>query len=314
MSDWERSRYSSGKRIFYEIAEKDKEKMIFLGTGASEGIPDPFCSCEVCRKARESGDPRDIRGRSAFLIDEHNLVDFGPDAHLACERFGVPLIHLKNIFYTHFHSDHFSLTNWESLRMSLTPQHIRIYLSEPAFEGMKVYRDLVSGIFKDLVRDFRFYDEYMEMIPLKPFETFETDGMTVSTLKTIHNGAFEGETALNYLFERNGRRFLYASDTGLYGEDNYEFLEGKALDYLIMECTFGNTHHDDDFKHLTCESIERMVSQFRKNGTVTDRTEIWLTHIGHKGGLNHEELQAKMQNLPEPQINIAYDGLNLGNF
>ena len=30
-------------------------------------------------------------------------------------------------------------------------------------------------------------------------------------------------------FERNGRRFLYASDTGMYCEENYEFLKGKKI-------------------------------------------------------------------------------------
>ena len=50
--------------------------MIFLGTGASEAIPNPFCTCEVCRKARTSRDHREKRGRSAFSIDEENLIDF----------------------------------------------------------------------------------------------------------------------------------------------------------------------------------------------------------------------------------------------
>lgn len=288
--------------------------MIFLGTGASEGIPNPFCNCEVCRKARESGDPKEIRGRSAFSIDEHNLIDFGPDAHLAADRYGIPLYDLHNIFYTHFHSDHFSLSNWESVRMSLTPPHFRVYLSEPAYEGMKKYRKILSDFSADRARDFLFYEEFIELIPIKPFEPFATDHMTVSALPTIHNGAFEGETGINYLFERNGRRFLYASDTGLYGEDNYEFLKGKALDILIMECTFGAAHHSDDFKHMTCEFIERMVRRFRADGAVTDQTEIYLTHIGHKGGLNHFELQQKMRETVGPQISVAYDGLRLADF
>ena len=30
-------------------------KIKFLGTGASEGIPDLFCRCAVCEKARKEG-------------------------------------------------------------------------------------------------------------------------------------------------------------------------------------------------------------------------------------------------------------------
>ena len=29
--------------------------MIFLGTGASEGIPNPFCRCRICETARKMG-------------------------------------------------------------------------------------------------------------------------------------------------------------------------------------------------------------------------------------------------------------------
>lgn len=288
--------------------------MIFLGTGASEGIPDPFCNCDVCRKARESGDPREIRGRTAFSIDRYNLIDFGPDAHLAAERFGVPLYELKNLFYTHFHSDHFDLINWESVRMSLTPPSFNVYLSEPAMAGLREYRELLSARYPDRARDFRFYEKHLQLIPVRPFESFRADDMTVSPLRTIHEGAFEGETALNYLFVKNGKRFLYAADTGLYGEDNYEFLKGKALDTLIMECSFGKYEARDDFKHLTCGFIERMVSRFRNDGVVTDKTEIYLTHIGHKGGLNHLELQQIMQEMVGPQIKVAYDGLRIADF
>ena len=288
--------------------------MIFLGTGASEGIPDPFCNCDVCRKARESGDPREIRGRSAFAIDRYNLIDFGPDAHLASARFGVPLYELRNLFYTHFHSDHFDLINWESVRMSLTPPHINVFLSEPAFKGMQEYRDLLSAHYPDRKRDFLFYEEYIRMIPVKPFEPFSADDMTVTALRTIHEGAFKGETAINYLFERNGKRFLYASDTGLYDEDNYSCLRGKVLNTLIMECSFGNAQKQAGFKHLTCEFIVQMVERFRKDGVVNDRTEIYLTHIGHKGGLNHLELQQKMRDALGMQVEVAYDGLRIADF
>ena len=78
--------------------------MIFLGTGASEAIPNPFCECEVCRKALSSDDPREKRGRSAFSIDEQNLIDFGPDVINAAGRFGLSMAHLRNLFYTHFHT------------------------------------------------------------------------------------------------------------------------------------------------------------------------------------------------------------------
>ncbi len=290
--------------------------MIFLGTGASEAIPNPFCECEVCRKALSSDDPREKRGRSAFSIDEQNLIDFGPDVISAAGRFGLSMAHLRNIFFTHFHSDHCDLVNWENPRMSVTPPpNVRVFLSEPALAGVKVFRDLIlSYPSKDYERDFRFYEQQIEFVPVRPFEPFSVDDMTVSAVKTNHPGRFTGETALNYLFERGGKRLLYASDTGLYCEENYEFLKGKPLNTLIMECSFGDQDMKRTSGHLTCSFIVEMTERFRKEGTVTDHTEIWLTHIGHKGGLNHTELQQKMHSLVGSQIDVAYDGLRLADF
>lgn len=290
--------------------------MIFLGTGASEAIPNPFCDCEVCRKALASSDSREKRGRSAFSIDEQNLIDFGPDVISAAGRFGLPMNHLRNIFFTHFHSDHCDIINWENPRMSVTPPpHVRMFLSEPALTGVKTFRDLLLTYpSKDYERDFRFYEQQFEFIPIRPYESIKVDDMTVSAVKTNHPGRFTGETALNYLFERREKRFLYASDTGPYCEENYDFLKGKPLDVLIMECSFGIRELDENSTHLTCSFIAQMVERFRKDGVVTGQTEIYLTHIGHKGGLNHEELEQKMQELAGPQIHVAYDGLRIADF
>ena len=288
--------------------------MIFLGTGASEAIPNPFCDCEVCRKALTSNDPREKRARSAFSIDDRNLIDYGPDVISAAGRFGISLARLRNIFFTHFHSDHCDFVNWENPRMSVTPPPaVNVYLSEPALEGLKQFRNLILSMgSKDYERDIRFYERQLTFIPLRPYETIAADDMKVSALRGSHSGRFTDEVVLNYLFERNGKRFLYAADTGSYCEENYEFLKGKALDILVTECSFGLSAPEK--KHMTCESVKQMADRFRRDGVVTDRTEIWLTHIGHKGGLNHTELRQKMRDLDGPQIGVAYDGLRIGDF
>ena len=44
-------------------------KILFLGTGASEGIPGLFCECDLCAKARALGG-KNIRTRTSIHIDE----------------------------------------------------------------------------------------------------------------------------------------------------------------------------------------------------------------------------------------------------
>ena len=62
------------------------------------------------------------------------------------------------------------------------------------------------------------------------------------------------------------------------------------------------------------KGVQEIVERFRKDGVVSEQTQIYLTHIGHKGGLNHTELLKKMREMIGPQIDVAYDGLRLADF
>jgi len=78
-------------------------KLIFLGTGTSQGVPVIGCRCPVCT----SEDPRDKRLRSAALVEFGGLtiaVDAGPDFRTQMLRAGVG--HLDAILLTHNHKDH----------------------------------------------------------------------------------------------------------------------------------------------------------------------------------------------------------------
>ena len=54
-------------------------QITFLGTGAATAVPLPFCSCPTCRAARVQGG-KDLRTRSALLINDDLLIDCGADA------------------------------------------------------------------------------------------------------------------------------------------------------------------------------------------------------------------------------------------
>ena len=50
-------------------------KIHFYGTGASEGFPAMFCTCDCCKTARELKG-KNIRTRTGAQIDENLLIDF----------------------------------------------------------------------------------------------------------------------------------------------------------------------------------------------------------------------------------------------
>jgi len=78
-------------------------KIIFLGTGTSQGVPVIGCFCDVCK----SSDPRDKRLRASVYI-EHNglrlLIDAGPDFRQQLLR--AQINNIDAILLTHEHRDH----------------------------------------------------------------------------------------------------------------------------------------------------------------------------------------------------------------
>ena len=291
--------------------------MLFLGTGGAELVPNPYCECDVCRFARASADARERRARSSFFIDSGNLIDCGPDTTYAADRYGCSLSGLKNLFMTHLHSDHFDITSLEAMIMSVTePPHLQVYLSEEAYHGLQLLAKAAESLpLNALERHKKRYPELLTFHPIHPFDSFVTDdGMHVTALKTNHPGCYQGEYSLNYLFERNGKRFLYACDTGRYAEENFEQLKDMKLDYLILEGSFGLRDVPADFKHMSCDGIEWMVSRFIENGNLTQDTAFYITHISHKAMLTHFAYEKEMRRRCGDFVNIAYDGLEIGSF
>ena len=81
-------------------------QITFLGTGAATAVPLPFCSCPTCRAAREQGG-KDLRTRSALLINDDLLIDCGADAVSLAHRLGKDLTRVRTLLVTHAHGDHF---------------------------------------------------------------------------------------------------------------------------------------------------------------------------------------------------------------
>lgn len=78
-------------------------KITFLGTGTSTGVPQLGCNCQVCRSA----DIRDKRLRTSALIQYNGLqilIDAGPD--LRQQLITNCIYRLDGILLTHEHYDH----------------------------------------------------------------------------------------------------------------------------------------------------------------------------------------------------------------
>ena len=74
-------------------------EVVYLGTGAAEGIPALFCECEFCRRARTGKEK--IRSRAQILIDGELSIDFPPDAFYHNAAFGAELSKIRYLLVTH---------------------------------------------------------------------------------------------------------------------------------------------------------------------------------------------------------------------
>src|SRR5262245_39053237 len=80
-------------------------RVTFLGPSADHPTPEPWCRCATCQAAREHGG-RDVRLRSALLVNDDLLVDAGPDLPAAAARLGIALAAAQAVLVTHPHIDH----------------------------------------------------------------------------------------------------------------------------------------------------------------------------------------------------------------
>ncbi len=279
-----------------------KYGITFLGTGAAEGIPDPFCGCGICENARKKGG-KDVRTRSALRLNERVHIDFGPDTFNQALKCGVNLRELRHLLITHTHEDHFCMTelNLREMARDRSEEPLQIYLTVPAYKWALTQLN-ENGL--ALLRD-----RIVEFVEIDYLKQYEIDGMKVMALVGNHRGHGENEQAANYLITlRDGRTLFYAVDTGYFFEQTFELLKPRTLDLLIMECTFGSDAIEPDAEHLDVHRFIAVLERLLEQGTIHENTTVVLTHTNHHD-LDHEGLTAYFAKYAPIHVEIGYDGL-----
>ena len=129
-------------------------------------------------------------------------------------------------------------------------------------------------------------------------------------IRTIIHRVSDMECAVNYLFKRDdGRKLLYACDTGFYPERSLSILEGEKIDVLILEATFGSNDSNDTSSHMNAWAFRDMLGILLDRGVIRPDTRVYASHINHKHTFTHELYQAWFdENAPIP-VTVAWDGL-----
>lgn len=286
--------------------------LIFYGTSAAEGIPDPFCQCYLCENARKKGG-RDVRTRSMFRINEAVCLDLGADSFLQAMRYG-DFIHLEHVLVTHTHEDHFAYMMMGVRKMAThrIDKPLHYYLTDDAYKIVDFYRSH-TPILKGSVRELE--EAGIISFHRQEFQVpFEVDGMEITAFRGNHFGNMD-ENCANYLIRRqDGKTLFYGLDTGYYLEEVFEQLKHQHIDCLISECTFGNAadRGEKPHGHLDIASCLKVFRRLWEQGTIDSSTVIYLTHINHCHTADHEQMQRIFDEaiFPVP-ITVAFDGMQI---
>lgn len=267
-------------------------KIKYLGTAASEGWPAVFCQCELCRQARALGG-RNIRRRSSAMINGSLLVDLPPDIYGSALNFGIDLSVVKHIAVTHRHEDHLyphELGNLSEPFAYITDSiPVRLYGS---CSVMETVHSVLNEDFKGM----------LELSEVSAFKPFEAAGCTVTPLPANHSAG----VCFIYIIEACGKALLYANDTGLLLDETLDYLRGRRMDLVSMDCTlqeFGGYEY-----HMSIDDNVQTKRQLTDIGAADGATVFVATHFSHNGGLLHDALVARLAPF---DILAAYDGLEI---
>jgi adenosylcobinamide kinase/adenosylcobinamide-phosphate guanylyltransferase len=98
----------------------------------------------------------------------------------------------------------------------------------------------------------------------------------VRAIPATHAGPEAGPAVLWDLTAPDGTRLLWATDTGVLGDEALALVTGRAYDAVLLDLTSAHlpAHHD-----LTTWPAQ--VAALRRCGAVTDATAVHAVHLGH---------------------------------
>lgn len=271
-------------------------KIHFLGSAASEGIPNPFCRCEHCQQARTLKG-KDIRTRSSAIIDDVLLIDVAPEFSQQLLREGLNASGFTDLLFTHTHPDHFNVgdlfSRMEGFAFDID-HPLAIFGNDRAINGCAA---VLPG----------FSERRCTFHHLVPFVTVESHGYNITPLLANHA---RWELCYVYAIEKAGKTLFYGHDSGWFPEQTWQWLAGKPLDLVVLECTLGFNGSERSDNHMSLETVFAAQEKLRAMACLHANTQLVVSHISHSGKLLHEALVAACS---ARNITVAYDGLTINS-
>ncbi|HZS88004.1 MAG TPA: MBL fold metallo-hydrolase [Chloroflexota bacterium] len=278
----------------------------FLGTAAAEGYPNAFCRCNNCERARALGGPS-LRKRSAALINDDLLIDYGPDIMTASFLHGRSLAAVRYCLQTHAHADHLD----PGLLQVRNPEWgvvgaPRLHFYASAASVQRLARMLDADFSPGSGLDPRVGERLnVEIHRVAALQSFAAGPYRVTAFPANHDPAV---APLLYAIEGEGRTIFYGTDTAALPEETWSAFHRHRLrfDTVILDHTYGAATSASD--HLNAQQFVEHVARLRDEGRLTAQARVFATHLSPETNPPHPDLVTIAM---RQGYEVAYDGLTV---
>lgn len=252
----------------------NKNSIIFLGTGTSQGVPVIGCTDPVCL----SKNPKDKRLRTSALVNYKGLdllLDCGTDFRMQMLR--ESKTNVDAVLLTHEHTDH--IGGLDDLRPInfLKKKDIPIY-------GLPRVLDNIKKRFSYAFDENKYPGAPgFELFPIH--NAFEIESIEIYPIHVLHG-------KLPIIGYRIGELSYITDASFVSNEEIRKIYESKIL-------VINALRHEEHHSHFNLKQALDLIKK-------VNPTEAYLTHISYELGLHQE-----VEHMLPSNIFIAYDGLTI---
>lgn len=250
----------------------------FLGTGSLDTV-------RVRNKFS-----KDYRRFPTLLIDDRILIDPSADIFEFEESFMLSGLFdtVSDVFITHSHLDHFSITAIEALAAK---RKINVYATEC------------------IIRELNCIDN-VNFTVISPFMLVKIGNYSVIPLPSNHATENHDEIPLNFIIQAD-KTLFYALDGAFINPDAWRVLKELKIDVAVLDCDLDTQGYTAGcVNHNNLDMAEKIKQILLASSVANESTKFILSHIkSSKKRSIHEELSEAADSLG---FRTAYDGYYLG--
>jgi adenosylcobinamide kinase/adenosylcobinamide-phosphate guanylyltransferase len=232
-------------------------EVLMLGTGSSDGWPNPWCAAPCCTSLVEAGI---LRTNTSALVDRVLLIDPGSEAPSQAMRQYISLAGVRYVLASHVHPDHLD-PSFLMYRSWVNEGPLTVVGPKPVIEACKQW---VRG-------------GNVEFVTVTAGQDVVLGNYRVRCLPATHEA--HGE-ALLYAIAGPDATILWGTDTGPWHPKVRPMLTGTRFDLVLLEETFGDKP-DPTGGHHDLRTFATAVNDLRGWGCADGATDVVAIHLSH---------------------------------